>query len=100
MSDQPFTVVVEEKHGEARRSRHRLTLFRPGKLIKAGNDYGVITEHECAPFADCILIAAPLERREISADRIGPRGHNGTRGAENNRVRSTIFTTASGSLEL
>jgi hypothetical protein len=60
MSDQPFTVVVEEKHGEARRSRHRLTLFRPGKLIKAGNDYGVITEHECAPFADCILLPLPL----------------------------------------
>jgi hypothetical protein len=60
MSDQPFTVVVEEKHGEARRSRHRLTLFRPGKLIKAANDYGVIPEHECAPSPIVILFPLPL----------------------------------------
>ena len=71
MSDMPFIAALSNKHGEATRAGYRFALTHSGKLVKSGEHYGVLTDHDCVPFADCVLVATPLQRREIRADRLG-----------------------------
>ena len=60
MSDMPFTAALSHKHGEAARAGYKLTLTHSGKLVKTGEYYSVLTDHDCVPFADCVLVASPL----------------------------------------
>ena len=56
MGNEPFAAILDEEHREARRSWYRLTVFHAGKLVKAGDDHGVVTDHHCVPFANGVLI--------------------------------------------
>jgi hypothetical protein len=60
MSDVPFTAALSNKHREAARTGYRLALTHSGKLIKPGEYYSVLTDHDCVPFAHCVLVATPL----------------------------------------
>ena len=56
MGDEPFAAILDEEHREARRCWYRLTVFHAGKVVKASNYYGVVTEHHCVPFANGVLV--------------------------------------------
>ncbi len=44
MSNTPFISALDDQHSEARWGRHRIAILHPGKLVKAGDHYGVVTE--------------------------------------------------------
>jgi len=60
MSDMPFAAALSNKHGEAARTGYRLAITHSGKLVKPGKYYSVLTDHDCVPFADRVLVATPL----------------------------------------
>src|SRR5659263_144538 len=60
MSNTPFTAALDDQHSEARWTRHRHAILHAGKLVKSGDHYSVVTEHDGVPLLDGVLVEATL----------------------------------------
>jgi hypothetical protein len=61
VSDSPYTVPLDDQHGETRRSYHCLAILQTTELVKACNHYRTVTQHNGAPIADHALEPTPLQ---------------------------------------
>ena len=62
MSDTPFSTALIDQRGETRWRQHRLALLHPGEQVKAGDEDGIVVDHD---YISLMLIVRFYRRSDI-----------------------------------